>query len=162
MPKVSMTVNGKPVSADVDSRTLLVQFLRETLRLTGTHVGCDTSQCGCCVVHVDGVAMKSCTMLAVQAEGKAITTIEGLKSPDGTLHAVQQAWIAAQVPQCGYCQSGQIMAATALINAVGRPSEAQIDAAMTNLCRCGTYPRIRKAILAATGQAASEASEGAA
>jgi isoquinoline 1-oxidoreductase alpha subunit len=108
-------------------------------------------------VHVDGQITRSCSVPVSEIAGKAITTIEGLKGPDGTLHAVQQAWIAAQVPQCGYCQSGQIMAATALINAVGRPSDAQIDAAMTNLCRCGTYPRIRKAILAATGQAAAEA-----
>ena len=145
MPTVTMTVNGKAATGDVEDRTLLVHFLREHLRLTGTHVGCDTSQCGACVVHVDGRAVKSCTMLAAQAEGAKVTTIEGLKQGD-TLHRVQQAWIAEQVPQCGYCQSGQIMAAVGLLNANPAPSDAEIDAAMQNVCRCGTYGRIRAAI----------------
>jgi len=159
---IGFTVNGKDVSVEAEPDTPLLWVLREDLALTGTKFGCGVAACGACSVHVDGQITRSCSVPVGDVAGKAITTIEGLKGPDGTLHAVQQAWIAAQVPQCGYCQSGQIMAATALINAVGRPSEAQIDAAMTNLCRCGTYPRIRKAILAATGQAASEASEGAA
>lgn len=159
---IGFTVNGKDVSVEAEPDTPLLWVLREDLALTGTKFGCGVAACGACSVHVDGQITRSCSVPVGDVAGKAITTIEGLKGPDGTLHAVQQAWIAAQVPQCGYCQSGQIMAATALINAVGRPSEAQIDAAMTNLCRCGTYPRIRKAILAATGQAASEGSEGAA
>lgn len=151
---ISFTVNDTPVSVEAEGDTPLLWVLREDLALTGTKFGCGVAACGACSVHVDGKLVRSCSLPVSDAAGKAITTIEGLKSADGTLHAVQQAWIAAQVPQCGYCQSGQIMAATALIKAVGRPSEAQIDAAMTNLCRCGTYPRIRKAILAATGQAA--------
>ncbi|MFL0672709.1 MAG: (2Fe-2S)-binding protein [Erythrobacter sp.] len=162
---ISFKVNGKDVSVEAEADTPLLWVLREDLALTGTKFGCGVAACGACSVHVDGQVTRSCSVPVSEVAGKAITTIEGLKGPDGTLHAVQQAWIAAQVPQCGYCQSGQIMAATALINAVGKPSDAQIDAAMTNLCRCGTYPRIRKAILAATGQAAeatSPASEGAA
>jgi len=107
-------------------------------------------------VHVDGAVTRSCSVPLSDIAGKAVTTIEGLKAADGTLHKVQQAWIDAQVPQCGYCQSGQIMAAVALIEQVGTPSEAQIDEAMTNICRCGTYPRIRTAILAATGAAAAQ------
>ena len=164
---INLTVNGKDVSVEAEADTPLLWVLREDLALTGTKFGCGVAACGACSVHVDGQITRSCSVAVGAVAGKAITTIEGLKGADGTLHAVQQAWIAAQVPQCGYCQSGQIMAATALINAVGRPSEAQIDAAMTNLCRCGTYPRIRQAILAATGQAAAAAtpapaSEGAA
>ncbi len=162
---IGFTVNGKDVSVEAEADTPLLWVLREELALTGTKFGCGVAACGACSVHVDGQITRSCSVSVSDVAGKAITTIEGLKGPDGTLHVVQQAWIAAQVPQCGYCQSGQIMAATALINAVGRPSDAQIDEAMTNLCRCGTYPRIRKAILAATGQAAeatTSASEGAA
>lgn len=165
MVAISFKVNGEDVSVDADADTPLLWVLREELALTGTKFGCGIAACGACSVHVDGSITRSCNVPVSAVAGKAITTIEGLKAEDGTLHAVQQAWIAAQVPQCGYCQSGQIMAATALINTVGRPSEAQIDEAMTNLCRCGTYPRIRKAILAATGQAAQDAaatSEGAA
>ncbi len=150
---ISFTVNDTPVSVEAEGDTPLLWVLREDLALTGTKFGCGVAACGACSVHVDGKLVRSCSLPVSDVAGRAITTIEGLKSADGTLHAVQQAWIAAQVPQCGYCQSGQIMAATALIKAVGRPNEAQIDAAMTNLCRCGTYPRIRKAILAATGQA---------
>jgi aerobic-type carbon monoxide dehydrogenase small subunit (CoxS/CutS family) len=160
---IGFSVNGNEVSVEAEADTPLLWVLREDLGLTGTKFGCGVAACGACSVHVDGQITRSCSVAVSEVAGKAITTIEGLKSDDGTLHAVQQAWIAAQVPQCGYCQSGQIMAATALINAVGRPSDAQIDEAMTNLCRCGTYPRIRKAILAATGQAAQAAtSEGAA
>jgi isoquinoline 1-oxidoreductase subunit alpha len=162
---ISFKVNGKDVSVEAGADTPLLWVLREDLALTGTKFGCGVSACGACSVHVDGKITRSCSVPVSEVAGRAVTTIEGLKAEDGTLHAVQQAWIAAQVPQCGYCQSGQIMAATALINAVGTPSEAQIDEAMTNICRCGTYPRIRKAILAATGQAAkvtAVASEGAA
>jgi len=122
--------------------------LREKLGLTGTHVGCDTSQCGACVVHVNGEAVKSCTMLALQADGVQVTTIEGLQSPSAK--AVQAAWIELQVPQCGYCQSGQIMSATALLEKNAAPTDADIDAAMSgNICRCATYSRIRAAIHAA-------------
>ncbi|MFN4037771.1 MAG: (2Fe-2S)-binding protein [Erythrobacter sp.] len=160
---ISFKVNGKDVSVEAEADTPLLWVLREDLALTGTKFGCGVAACGACSVHVDGKIARSCSLPVSEIAGKAITTIEGLKAEDGTLHAVQQAWIAAQVPQCGYCQSGQIMAATALINAVGKPSDAQIDEAMTNICRCGTYPRIRQAILAATGQAAEAAtSEGAA
>jgi isoquinoline 1-oxidoreductase subunit alpha len=151
---ISLTVNGKAVAAEAEADTPLLWVLREELGLTGTKFGCGISACGACTVHVDGAVTRACSFPLSAAAGKAVTTIEGLKAADGTLHAVQQAWIEAQVPQCGYCQSGQIMAAVALIRESGKPSPAQIDAAMTNLCRCGTYPRIRQAILAATGQAA--------
>jgi isoquinoline 1-oxidoreductase subunit alpha len=151
---IAIKVNGKPLSVEAEPDTPLLWVLREELGLTGTKFGCGIAACGACSVHVDGVVTRSCSVPISDAAGKSVTTIEGLKAADGTLHAVQQAWIDAQVPQCGYCQSGQIMAAVALIRETGRPSNAQIDAAMTNLCRCGTYPRIREAILAATGQAA--------
>ena len=145
MAAVAMTVNGKAVTGDIDPRTLLVQFLREELRLTGTHVGCDTSQCGACVVHVNGKAVKSCTVFAWQIDGAQVTTIEGL-SPQGT-HPVQRAWVELDVPQCGFCQSGQIMSAAALLAQKATPTDADIDAAMAgNICRCGTYQRIRAAI----------------
>jgi isoquinoline 1-oxidoreductase subunit alpha len=157
---IAATVNGKPVSFAGEPDTPLLWALREELGLTGTKFGCGIGACGACTVHIDGEVARSCSVPIADAAGKAITTIEGLKGADGSLHPVQQAWIDAQVPQCGYCQSGQIMAAVALIKASGRPSERQVDEAMTNICRCGTYPRIRKAIMAATGQAAS--SEGAA
>jgi isoquinoline 1-oxidoreductase subunit alpha len=152
---VNLTVNGKAVAAEAEPDTPLLWVLREELGLTGTKFGCGIAACGACSVHIDGAVTRSCSFPLSEAAGKAVTTIEGLKGADGTLHAVQQAWIDAQVPQCGYCQSGQIMAAVALIRESGRPSTEQIDAAMTNLCRCGTYPRIRSAILAATGQAAA-------
>jgi isoquinoline 1-oxidoreductase subunit alpha len=151
---IALTVNGKPVSLDAEPDTPLLWALREELGLTGTKFGCGIAACGACSVHVDGEIARSCSVPLADVAGKAVTTIEGLKGADGALHPVQQAWIEAQVPQCGYCQSGQIMAAVALIKQTGRPDPAQIDAAMTNLCRCGTYPRIRAAILAATGQAA--------
>jgi isoquinoline 1-oxidoreductase alpha subunit len=152
---IDFTVNGKDVSVSAEPDTPLLWVLREDLALTGTKFGCGIAACGACSVHVDGELTRSCSVPVSEIVGKAVTTIEGLKGADGTLHAVQQAWIAAQVPQCGYCQSGQIMAAVSLIERTGTPSEAQIDEAMTNICRCGTYPRIRKAILAATGNAAS-------
>jgi aerobic-type carbon monoxide dehydrogenase small subunit (CoxS/CutS family) len=154
---IGFTVNGKDVSVAAEPDTPLLWVLREDLALTGTKFGCGVAACGACSVHVDGELTRSCSVPVSAIAGKAVTTIEGLKAGDGTLHAVQQAWIAAQVPQCGYCQSGQIMAAVALIERTGTPSEAQIDEAMTNICRCGTYPRIREAILAATGKAAATA-----
>lgn len=150
----TLTVNGKAVTLEAEADTPLLWALREDLGLTGTKFGCGVAACGACSVHIDGEVARSCSVPLGEVAGKSVTTIEGLKSADGTLHAVQQAWIDAQVPQCGYCQSGQIMAAVALIQKTGSPSNAQIDEAMTNICRCGTYPRIRKAILAATGQAA--------
>ena len=155
------SVNGKAVSLQAEPDTPLLWAIREELGLTGTKFGCGVAACGACSVHVDGEITRSCVLPISEVAGKSVTTIEGIKGADGTLHRVQQAWIAAQVPQCGYCQSGQIMAAVALIQKSGKPSNAQIDEAMTNICRCGTYPRIRKAIHAATGQAAT-AVEGAA
>ena len=151
---IETTVNGKAVSITAEPDTPLLWALREDLGLTGTKFGCGISACGACSVHVNGEITRSCGVPVSDVAGKSVTTIEGLTAADGTLHKVQQAWIDAQVPQCGYCQSGQIMAAVALIQKTGKPSAAQVDEAMTNICRCGTYPRIRKAILAATGQAA--------
>lgn len=157
----TLTVNGKAVTLEAEADTPLLWALREDLGLTGTKFGCGVAACGACSVHIDGEIARSCSVPLGEVAGKSVTTIEGLKSADGALHAVQQAWIDAQVPQCGYCQSGQIMAAVALIQKTGSPSNAQIDEAMTNICRCGTYPRIRKAILAATGQAADTVKGGA-
>jgi aerobic carbon-monoxide dehydrogenase small subunit len=149
MPAVSMTVNGKPVTGDIDPRTLLVQFLRENLRLTGTHVGCDTSQCGACVVHVDGVAVKSCTTFAWQAEGCSITTIEGLAN-DGKLHPMQEAFREHHGLQCGFCTPGMIMAAVEMVWRKGNELDEhtireELDG---NLCRCTGYHNIVKAIAA--------------
>lgn len=152
---INATINGKQVTLSAEPDTPLLWVVREELGLTGTKFGCGIAACGACTVHIDGAPARSCSIAVSDIAGKNITTIEGLKSEDGTLHAVQKAWIVAQVPQCGYCQSGQIMAAVALIQQTGKPSDAQIDEAMTNICRCGTYPRIRKAIHAATGQAAT-------
>jgi aerobic carbon-monoxide dehydrogenase small subunit len=148
MAKVSMTVNGKPVTGDVEPRTLLVQFLRENLRLTGTHVGCDTSQCGACVVHIDGIAAKSCTTLAVQCEGQSITTIEGLATADGKLHPMQEAFRENHGLQCGYCTPGMIMAALDIVRRNGHELDEhtireQLDG---NICRCTGYHNIVKAI----------------
>ena len=151
---IELTVNGKSVSLEAEPDTPLLWALREELGLTGTKFGCGIAPCGACSVHLDGKVVRSCSVAISEAAAKAVTTIEGLRGTDGKLHPVQQAWIDVQVPQCGYCQSGQIMAAVALLRETGRPSAAQIDAAMTNLCRCGTYPRIREAIFAATSQAA--------
>jgi carbon-monoxide dehydrogenase small subunit len=152
MATVSMTVNGKAVTATIDPRTLLVQFLRENLRLTGTHVGCDTSQCGCCTVHLDGQAVKSCTVLAAQADGSSITTIEGLASGDA-LHPVQQAFSACHGLQCGYCTPGMIMSTAALLAEHPDPTDAQIEHALEgNLCRCTGYVNI----VASVRQAAAE------
>ena len=149
MPTVAMTVNGRRVSGDVESRTLLVQFLRETLGLTGTHVGCDTSQCGACVVHVDGVSAKSCTMLAVQAEDAEIVTIEGLAETDGTLHPMQEAFRDNHGLQCGFCTPGMIMSAVDLARRNPEPTEHEVrDWLEGNICRCTGYHNIVKSIMA--------------
>jgi carbon-monoxide dehydrogenase small subunit len=147
MPSVSMTVNGKSVSGTVEPRTLLVQFLRETLGLTGTHVGCDTSQCGACVVHVNGDSVKSCTLLAVQAEGAKVLTIEGLA--DGKLHPMQEAFRENHGLQCGFCTPGMIMSALDLVKNNADPSEQEIRHWLEgNLCRCTGYHNIVKSIKA--------------
>ena len=140
-----LTINGQTQEVDVDPDTPLLWVLRDTLGLTGTKFGCGIAQCGACTVHVDGVATRSCSVPVSAAEGSQITTIEGL-STNGVLHPVQKAWIAHDVPQCGYCQSGMIMAVAALLKGNPQPSDADIDAAITNICRCGTYARIRTAI----------------
>jgi len=144
----ALDVNGKSVQANADPRTPLLWVLRDTLGLTGTKYGCGIAQCGACTVHVDGVATRSCQMPLSAAAGKKITTIEGL-AQNGKLNKIQEAWLANDVPQCGYCQSGMIMAATALLAAKPQPTDADIDAAMTNICRCGTYQQVREAIHAA-------------
>ena len=150
MPAVSMTVNGKAVTADVDPRTLLVQFLRENLRLTGTHVGCDTSQCGACVVHVDGIATKACTTLALQADGATVLTIEGLAAPDGPLHPMQEAFRENHGLQCGFCTPGMVMTAVDMVRRKGNElDEHTIRQELEgNLCRCTGYHNIVKAIAA--------------
>lgn len=146
---VTMTVNGKPVSREVEGRTLLVQFLRDHLGLTGTHVGCDTSQCGACVVHVDGVSVKSCTMLAAQADGCTVTTIEGLAAPDGTLHPMQEAFREHHGLQCGFCTPGMVMSAIDLVRNNPTPTEHEVREGLEgNICRCTGYHNIVKAVLA--------------
>jgi len=146
MPTVSMTVNGKQVSGEVEGRTLLVQFLRENLRLTGTHVGCDTSQCGACVVHVNGDSVKSCTMLALQADGTEVTTIEGLAKGDD-LHPMQEAFREHHGLQCGFCTPGMVMSAVDLVKKNPKASEAEIREWLEgNICRCTGYHNIVKAI----------------
>ena len=153
MVKVTMTVNGRTASGEVEGRTLLSGFLREELGLTGTHVGCDTSQCGACVVHVDGKAVKSCTMLAAEADGAEIATIEGQAAPDGTLNVIQQAFQDHHGLQCGFCTPGMVMSAAALLKDNPKPSEQEIREYLEgNLCRCTGYPNIVKAIMAASGQ----------
>jgi carbon-monoxide dehydrogenase small subunit len=145
---VTMTVNGKEVSAEVDPRTLLVEFLREHLALTGTHVGCDTAQCGACVVHLDGAAVKACNMLAAQADGRAVTTIEGL-APDGGLHPMQEAFNANHGLQCGFCTPGMVMTAVDLVKRNGTPTEQEIRQGLDgNFCRCTGYHNIVKAVQA--------------
>ena len=143
-----ITVNGRLHEVDVDPDTPLLWVLRDTLGMGGTKYGCGIAQCGACTVHLDGVATRSCALPVGAIEGKAVTTIEGL-APNGTLHRVQKAWVDHDVPQCGYCQSGMIMAVAALLKATPKPTDAEIDAAITNICRCGTYQRIRAAIHAA-------------
>ncbi|HSB82221.1 MAG TPA: (2Fe-2S)-binding protein [Candidatus Methylomirabilis sp.] len=144
---ITFTVNGQARSVDVEPETPLLWVLRDTLGLPGTKFGCGIALCGACTVHVDGQATRSCSVPVSAVRGKQITTIEGL-SPDGS-HPVQKAWLALDVPQCGYCQTGVIMAVAALLKAKPQPSDADIDAAITNICRCGTYARIRQAIHAA-------------
>ena|SRR6478672_10085856 len=143
---VSLTVNGKPVAAEVEARTLLVQFLRENLQLTGTHVGCDTAQCGACTILVDGKAVKSCNMLAVQAQGAKVTTIEGLAN-NGTLHPMQEAFKRHHGLQCGFCTPGMVMTAVGLAAQNKNPTESQIREALDgNFCRCTGYHNIVKAV----------------
>ena len=147
---ISLTVNGKRHDDDVPSDMPLLWVIRDTIGLTGTKFGCGLSQCGACTVHLDGNAIRSCTTPVSLAAGKKVTTIEGL-SPTSS-HALQVAWVAEQVPQCGYCQSGQLMTASALLAKTPKPSDAEIDAAMNgNICRCGTYQRIHRAIKRAAG-----------
>jgi carbon-monoxide dehydrogenase small subunit len=151
--KVTMEVNGKQVSGDVEGRTLLSGFLRDHLHLTGTHIGCDTSQCGACVVHVDGNAVKACTMFAAEAEGTKVTTIEGMANADGSLNVIQQAFQDYHGLQCGFCTPGMVMSAAALLKENPKPSEQEIrDYLEGNLCRCTGYHNIVKAIMAASGQ----------
>jgi isoquinoline 1-oxidoreductase alpha subunit len=144
----ALNVNGRTHQVDVDPSTPLLWVLREQVGLTGTKYGCGIAQCGACTVHVDGAAMRSCSVPVSAVEGKQITTIEGLAS-GGTLHKVQKAWIEHDVPQCGYCQSGMIMAVAALLKDKPKPTDADIDATITNICRCGTYQQARAAIAAA-------------
>ena len=150
MPTISMTVNGKTVSGEAEGRTLLVSFLRESLGMTGTHVGCDTSQCGACVVHVNGTSVKSCTMFAAEAEGADVTTIEGMAKPDGTLGVIQQAFQDHHGLQCGFCTPGMVMTAADLLKRNANPSEKEVREYLEgNLCRCTGYHNIVKSILAA-------------
>jgi isoquinoline 1-oxidoreductase alpha subunit len=139
------TLNGKPTTVDVDPSTPLLWVLREQVGLTGTKYGCGVAQCGACTVHIDGTATRSCVMPVSAIEGKRVTTIEGLASGK-TLHKVQQAWIKHDVPQCGYCQSGMIMAVAALLKDKPKPTDADINGAITNICRCGTFQQVRAAI----------------
>jgi isoquinoline 1-oxidoreductase alpha subunit len=143
-----MTVNGRAVQVNVDPGTPLLWALREQVGLTGTKYGCGIAQCGSCTVHLDGVPVRSCVIPVSAAEGKAVTTIEGLAA-NGVLHKVQKAWLDHEVPQCGYCQAGMIMAAAALLQAKPKPTDADINAAITNICRCGTFQEVRAAIHAA-------------
>jgi isoquinoline 1-oxidoreductase subunit alpha len=149
-----LNVNGKDVQVDdAADDTPLLWVLRDHLKLVGTKYGCGISQCGACTVHVDGQPVRSCQMSAASVQGQKITTIEGLAKPDGTLTALQKSWVEHDVAQCGYCQAGQLMSATALLKKYPKPTDEQIDSAMAgNLCRCATYIRIRKAIHAAAGQ----------
>jgi isoquinoline 1-oxidoreductase subunit alpha len=143
-----LNVNGKSVQGDVDPRTPLLWVLRDTLGMTGTKYGCGIAQCGACTVHIDGVPTRSCQVPVNSVSNRKIVTIEGV-AQDGKLNKIQQAWLDHDVPQCGYCQSGMIMAATVLLAAKPQPTDADIDAAMTNICRCGTYKQVREAIHAA-------------
>jgi isoquinoline 1-oxidoreductase alpha subunit len=142
------TINGRSVDFKVEPATPLLWAIREQLGLTGTKYGCGVAQCGACTVHLDGAPVRSCVIPVAAAEGKQVTTIEGLAS-GGTLHKVQKAWVDLEVPQCGYCQTGMIMAVAALLKTTPRPTDAQIDASITNICRCGTFQQVREAIHAA-------------
>jgi isoquinoline 1-oxidoreductase alpha subunit len=156
---VTLTVNGDLRSVDVEPDTPLLWVLRDTLGLTGTKFGCGISACGACTVHLNGRAVRSCTFPVSSADGADVRTIEGLAN-GGVLHAVQQAWIDHQVPQCGYCQSGMIMAVTALLTDRPAPTDAEIDRTITNICRCGTFVRVRRAIHAVAAAATPAGTEG--
>ena len=142
---VRLNINGKSIDFDVEADTPLLWVIRENVGLTGTKYGCGIAQCGACTVHINGVATRSCGMQVSEAVGKQITTIEGL-AKNGAQHSVQKAWIENDVPQCGYCQSGMIMAVAALLKEKPKPTDADIDAAITNICRCGTFQQVREAI----------------
>jgi aerobic-type carbon monoxide dehydrogenase small subunit (CoxS/CutS family) len=150
MVVIAFELNGRRVEADVDPDTPLLWLIREQFGLTGTKYGCGIAACGACTLHVDGEAVRSCSFPAAGAEGRKITTIEGLS--ENRSHPLQRAWIRHQVPQCGYCQSGMIMSAAALLARIPRPSDADVENAMTNICRCGTYNRVREAIRGAAGR----------
>jgi isoquinoline 1-oxidoreductase subunit alpha len=150
---MKLTLNDRPVEIDADPAMPLLWLLRDELNLTGTKFGCGVAACGACTVLVDGAALRSCVTPAGSVEGKSVRTIEALGTPEAP-HALQRAWVEHQVPQCGYCQSGMLMAAAALLASTPKPNDAQIDAAITNLCRCGTYPRVRIAIKSAAALAA--------
>jgi len=153
MANITMTVNGKSVSGEVEGRTLLVDFLRNDLRLTGTHVGCDTSQCGACTVHVDGIAIKSCTMLAAEADGANVSTIEGQANADGSLSAIQAAFQEHHGLQCGFCTPGMVMAAADLLKKNAKPTEAEVRHHLEgNICRCTGYHNIVKARIKSNGR----------
>lgn len=153
MTTVTMTVNGKSVSETVEGRTLLSTLLRDDLRLTGTHIGCDTSQCGACVVHVNGEAVKSCTMFAIEAQGAEVSTIEGQANADGSLNVIQQAFQDHHGLQCGFCTPGMVMTTASLLKENPKPSEAEVRTYLEgNICRCTGYHNIVKAIMAASGQ----------
>ncbi len=149
---IKLTINGKMHEVDVEPDTPLLWVIRDTIGMTGTKYGCGIAQCGACTVHLDGQAIRSCSLQVSDAAGKNITTIEGL-AENGKLHKVQQAWIDNDVPQCGYCQSGMIMAVAALLKEKPKPTEADIDNAVTNICRCGTYQQVRAGIHAAIANA---------
>jgi len=151
-----LSVNGETYDVDVDSDTPLLWVLRDTLGLMGTKYGCGIAECGACTVHIDGKPARSCALPVGAVGGNHITTIEGLEGADGALHAVQKAWVEHDVPQCGYCQSGMIMAVAALLKVNPKPTDTEIDAAITNICRCGTYQRIRAAIHALVNRRMSE------
>ncbi len=158
---ITLTINGKRHDLDVDPGTPLLWAIREQTGLTGTKFGCGIAQCGACTVHLNGAPIRSCVTTVQAAANQNITTIEGIASTESGLHAIQQAWIDEQVPQCGYCQSGQIMSAVALLSENPAPSDEDIDRAMSgNVCRCGTYPRIRKGIKRAAAMLAEERSNG--
>jgi carbon-monoxide dehydrogenase small subunit len=151
--EISVTINGVTHTGDVEPRTLLVQYIREQVGLTGTNIGCDTSSCGACSIHFNGEAVKSCTVLAVQADGQELTTIEGLAAEDGTLHPMQQAFMENHALQCGYCTPGMVMAATSLLQENPNPSERDVRIGLEgNLCRCTGYHNIVQAVLAAAGK----------
>jgi isoquinoline 1-oxidoreductase subunit alpha len=147
-----LTVNGKPHEVDIEPDTPLLWVLREQIGLTGTKYGCGIAQCGACTVHINGEAVRSCSLPVSEAEGKQVTTIEGL-AQNGVLHKVQKAWLDHDVPQCGYCQTGMIMAVAALLKDKAKPTDADIDSNITNICRCGTYQQVRAAIHAAAASA---------